>query len=595
PHSLLTVQPIDYSFALPTVRPLYLGYRQRHDVLDHLIDSTLHSPMDAVLALAPRRLVVRTLCTLAVSTAVYAGYTLAAALYRHFTSHLRLLPGPASTHWFWGNSRERIADQDRGLLDEWAKLYGRVYRTRRMMGGYNLVITDTKAIHHFLTQTGVYQKSKMMRSMLGRIVGPGILVVEGEQHRNQRKIMNPAFGLPQVRELTEIFIQKSVQLRDVWLAAATSSPENAASVEALSALSKTTLDIIGLAGFNHDINALAADAHTQPDELADAFEKLFEAETGFDLLGLFISRVPLMSRLPTKQYRTTKAAQARMIASGRRLLAESKREVQQNGSFASGTGRARDLLALLVKANMDKDIPESQRLSDEDVLAQVPTFLVAGHETTSTAVTWALFALTQHKSVQDRLREEVRGVATDFPTFDELNSLPYLDCIVKETLRLYPPVTQTSRVAVVDDVLPLEEPFTDIHGIAHSSLLVKQGQIVLIPIAMLNRDKSIWGEDALEFKPGRWDSSISNSIPGIYSHMLTFIGGPRNCIGYRFALAEMKALLFTLVRSLEFELGVPAEQLSQKGTAIVMRPIVLSEPEKGNQLPLIVRPVSWTP
>src|SRR5438309_414607 len=92
------------------------------------------------------------------------------------------------------------------------------------------------------------------------------------------------------------------------------------------------------------------------------------------------------------------------------------------------------------------------------MIIEVPTFLVAGHETTSTATTWALYALTQAPEIQTKLRKELLSVSTDNPTMDELNELPYLEAVVRETLRLYAPVPSTIRVAVKDDVLPLGTP-----------------------------------------------------------------------------------------------------------------------------------------
>lgn len=83
---------------------------------------------------------------------------------------------------------------------------------------------------------------------------------------------------------------------------------------------------------------------------------------------------------------------------------------------------------------------------------EVPTFLVAGHETTSTATTWALFALTQNQGAQSKLREEALALGTDTPSMDELNSLKYMDCVVRETMRLYAPVPSAIRMATKDDV-----------------------------------------------------------------------------------------------------------------------------------------------
>ena len=90
--------------------------------------------------------------------------------------------------------------------------------------------------------------------------------------------------------------------------------------------------------------------------------------------------------------------------------------------------------------------------------------MVAGHETTATGTTWAIHQLTQNPAVQSRLRDELRTLDTDTPTLDELNSLPYLENFVKEVLRFYAPVPWTARAAIRDDVVPLEEPFTDKKG-----------------------------------------------------------------------------------------------------------------------------------
>ncbi|KAF7375729.1 hypothetical protein MSAN_00462400 [Mycena sanguinolenta] len=351
----------------------------------------------------------------------YTLYWILQALYGEFTTPFRYLRGPPSKHWFWGNFKELIDDESSGLEERWFREYGRTSKFHRFFNQTAIHTSDTKAMHHVLTNTHIYQKSEGSRFSLGRIVGPGILVVEDDQHKQQRKIMNPAFGVPQIRELTEIFVEKSIQLRDIWATQVAKSDTGVARVEVLSWLSKATLDIIGLAGFNYKINALGAEEGAAPNELAEAFETLFAAESGFSVMRFFQTRFRILRYIPLKRDKIVAAAQATMKRIGRQLLADSKREIAEHGTFA-GTGRARDLLSLLVKANTEKDLPVSQRLSDEDVIAQVPTFLVAGHETTSSAVTWALFALTQKPHVQTRLREELLSV-TAFPPYIDRGSV----------------------------------------------------------------------------------------------------------------------------------------------------------------------------
>ncbi|CAK5263997.1 unnamed protein product [Mycena citricolor] len=545
-------------------------------------------------------MITKVLVALGGTLGAFGLYELLKLVYKEFNSPIKHLPGPKPTHWFYGNMRDIFRAEASVLHEQWVQEYGPTIKYKGLFGMSRLYTVDVKALNHFLTNSHIYQKPKQSRFALEMVVGPGVLVQEQDEHRRQRKIMNPAFGPPQVRELTSIFVNKSLELRDVWAKQANADPVK---LDVIPWLNKVTLDIIGLAGFNYDFNSVASDEET---ELAAAFKTMFAAATRIRLVGILQAVHPIFRHLTDETGRAMKRAQATMNKIGEKLLQDAKKEIADSGTYEKGT-QSRDLFSLLVRANTAKDIPANQRLDDLDVLAQVPTFLVAGHETTSTATTWALFALTQSPATQTRLREELLSVSTDNPTMDELNALPYLECVVRETLRVHCPVAATGngllpvvlqdahsnyavREAVQDDVVPLAVPFTDVNGAVHDTLQVKKGQTILIPILALNRDKAIWGEDATEFIAERWESgNISNSIPGVWGHMMTFLGGPRACIGYRFSLVEMKALLFTLVRAFEFELAVPIEDIGKKST-IVQRPILKSDPKAKHQLPLIVKP-----
>ncbi|KAJ8453556.1 hypothetical protein ONZ45_g19671 [Pleurotus djamor] len=342
-----------------------------------------------------------------------------------------------------------------------------------------------------------------------------------------------------------------------------------------------TLDVIGLAGFNYSFNTLKSD---EPNELNQAFSTIFQAGRQNRLLMVLRFFFPILYSISV------------MRRIGTELLTSSKAAVAQsrNGDHKDSVHdlKSRNLLSLLVRANTSDDIPESSKLNDEDVLAQIPTFIVAGHETTSTATTWALFSLSQYPEIQSTLREELLSLPTEKPSMDELNSLPYLDRVVREALRVHSPVPMVARSAAADDIIPLSQPVTDVHGAVHHTIQVKTGQIIMLPIASTNTFEPIWGEDALEFKPDRWlnPPQASSAIPGVWSNQLTFLGGSRACIGYRFSLVEMKALLFTLVRAFEFELAVPASEISKK-SMIVQRPVLKNNPQAGNVLPMIIKPV----
>ncbi|KAJ7100379.1 cytochrome P450 [Mycena epipterygia] len=515
--------------------------------------------------------------SIAAIVGVYALYALLNVLYREFTSPLRNVPGPKSDHWFVGNRRRLLQTFD-GQEGLWTAQYGRTVRLNTWFGFGLLYTTDTKALQHILANSYFYQKSALARYLGGRLIGPGVLVVEEDVHKKQ----NPAFGPAQVRGLTEIFVEKSIQLRDLWAAKAVEGG-GVTRVNVLPEFSTATMDIIGKAGFGYDFNALGADSKSPRDELHEAFATISAAGERIGLMDILKAQLPLL-----RGVLIIDGAQATMWRIGQRLFHDSRQKIEE-GSGADNAA-SRDLLSLLVRANMSKDISEAQQLSEEDVVAQVPTFLVAGHETT--AATWALFALAENAESQTRLRTELLTVDSDNPSMDELNALPYLDCVVRETLRADPPVPAVFRIATRDDIIPLHTPYKDRNGILHETLRITKGQSVVVPILAVNRDPTIWGPDAHQFVPERWERTpaISTSIPGIWGQMLTFFGGPRACIGYRMSIVELKALLFTLIRGLEFELAVPAADIGRLPSTIIQQPFVRNDHAAGSQMPLLIKP-----
>ena len=122
---------------------------------------------------------------------------------------------------------------------------------------------------------------------------------------------------------------------------------------------------------------------------------------------------------------------------------------------------------------------------------EIPTFLIAGHETTSAALAWTLFGLSANLEAQRKLREELLTLNTDSPTMDDLKTLKYLDMVVREALRLWSPISSSKRVAVKDVSIPLR---------GGRVVKLNKGDEVRIPIHPMNTAKSVWGEDAAEFK-----------------------------------------------------------------------------------------------
>ncbi|KAF7314835.1 Cytochrome P450 [Mycena kentingensis (nom. inval.)] len=543
----------------------------------------------------------RLLPALGASVAVYALFRLVKFLWTEYQNPIWLLPGPKSRSLLYGNAKETKQGEFAVAQERWAEEYGPTFRYTGLLGRARIWTVDTKALNHILAHDFVYQKPATQRYTIGKIVGHGLLIAEGQDHRKQRRIINPAFGPAQIRGFTGIFWDKSIELRDAWNTQIDSG--DGTTLDVLSWMGRATLDIIGLAGFNYDFKSFAAYDETRSigdqnnaRDLGKAMASVLFGISKMDIWRLLKMYIPPLRLFRTKLDRDIDSAQQTMDRIARELLEDSKRELAATGSFsgAASSTRARDILSLMVRANTAKDLSDAQRLSDDDVVAQIPTFFLAGYETTSTSTTMALFALAQNKAAQNRLRAELLAVPSETPSSDDLNALPYLDCVVREVLRVYPPAAQSMRVATQDDVIPLAQPFTDLNGVIHDTLRVKKGTTFVLPVVAVNRRQEIWGVDAKVFRPERWeDENLTTSIPGIWSHMLSFLGGARACIGFRFALIEMKCLLFVLIRAFEFELAVPEEDIgAQQG--IVLRPFVKSEKAKGHQMPLRVRRVEKT-
>jgi cytochrome P450 len=216
--------------------------------------------------------------------------------------------------------------------------------------------------------------------------------------------------------------------------------------------------------------------------------------------------------------------------------------------------------AVVAKPKKDMDILslllESNDFSDEDLVDQLLTFLAAGHETTSSTLTWAVYLLAINQDWQTRLRAEIRSnlparSATQPPTPAEIEALPILNAICNETLRLYPVVPVTVRTAIRPTTI----------SVAGYPQPVPAGTRLLIAPWAINRSPDLWGEKADQFVPNRWlEGGMANTggATSNYANM-TFLHGPRSCIGQGFAKAEFKCLLAVLAGAMKWEMADPGK------------------------------------
>ncbi|KAG8703779.1 hypothetical protein FRC08_002633 [Ceratobasidium sp. 394] len=477
-------------------------------------------------------------------------------------------------------------EQGSTVYEEWAEKHGKTFRYRGFMGSYQLYTVDMRAVNYIMSQPSIFDRGEAGRRGMAKILGEGLLSADLDAHRRQRRIMNPSFGAFQIRNLVSIFWEKSNQLRDIWLETINNNPEGA-EIDVLTWLGRATLDVIGAAGFGYEFNSLQ---NGDENELAKAFKSVFETGEEVTTMMMVVGVANYLFGIPTAGSRKLEANLATMRRIGMKIIADKKTIVEHDAKTQSEL-QGRDLLTLLIKSNMaeqSQGTHDNLSMSDEEVLGQISTFLAAGHETSSTTTAWALYALTKHPQVQARLRRELQSSALgDEPSMADLDKLPYLDSVVRETLRVYPAVPNVGREAAVDAAIPVGENFKDRYGVSQTEIKMQKGDSVMIPILAMNRTKDVWGEDAMEFRPERWENlpAAVKEMPGVWGNLMTFAHGSHACIGYRFAVIEIKALLYSLVRSIEFDID-PELEIESKTGILVTRPCVKSDSKKGNRMPL---------
>ncbi|KAF8188475.1 cytochrome P450 [Mycena galopus ATCC 62051] len=558
----------------------------------------------------------------------YLFYHLGRWLYRGWTDSLRNLPGPPSPSFLLGNFKDMATDAY--LTKKWRAEFGPIFKFKGLFNTRQLHISDVEGLAH-VVNSSVYQRTPSAKETTRAIIGNGILATDDEEHKRQRRILvscisfgtietnyiqDRAFGIAQIRAVNVIFAERAATALKL-------AKQNTASVriDVYDWLRRLTLDAIVKAGesrnlpillctdgvcgsgFNYNFDAL--EASSKGNALNDAFHDLLHspnAKSNQIFLGLQ-AKIPIMRLVPCPGRKALNKAHTTMFSIAEKIVSESKAAILA-AEGEKALDDKRDLMSVLLKADVSTSVPESQRLTETEVIAQIPGFFAAGHETTSAATSWALYELSLRPDAQKKLRKELFTLATENPTMDELNTLPYLEksemrfvrCLrlSKSLARLEKSCGSIPRSLLLtgstqDDVIPLSKPYIDKAGKSHEAVFIRKGEVVYIPIWTVNTDEEIWGVDAAEFKPERWENipEAAKAIPGPWANILTFFAGSTKCIGFRFSLTEMKTLLFTLIRAFEFQPGVLAGRIGP-ASSFFQVPVVVNEAEKGAGLPLVL-------
>ncbi|KAL9006362.1 MAG: hypothetical protein Q9188_000898 [Gyalolechia gomerana] len=403
-------------------------------------------------------------------------------------------------------------------------------------------------------------KPPQVRGFLAKILGVGLFLAEGDEHKIQRKHLNPAFAFRPIKQLYPVFWYKAGELIEVLLSQYRDQEKPIGTpskpIKVNDWTSRVALDIVGIGGFGHDFNSIK-----DPNgELTQTYKRIFSPGRSQRLLALLGWIFPrwLLASIPIKRNNDIETASKFIKSTCYALVQQAKNKLSET----EDTNHPTDLLSVTLS---------SAHFSDTDLVNQLMTFLLAGHETTASAFSWAICMLCAHPDMQTRLRAEIRSNIPDPRSLDssisasEIDRLPYLNAVCNEVLRVYPPLPITVRVAACD---------TSIVG--HH---IPKGTAIFMSPWATNVNKELWGEDAETFNPDRWmdEKGNGNNSGGAdtnYSFM-TFLHGPRSCIGQGFAKGELLCLVAAWVGCFETAYEVPGTKVEVRN-GLASRPADLS-------------------
>ncbi|KAI1450642.1 cytochrome P450 [Annulohypoxylon stygium] len=406
-----------------------------------------------------------------------------------------------------------------------------------------------------------FEKPQNMRNFLSSVIGSGLVTTEGDDHKFLRKNSLNAFSFRRIKDLYPMIWKNSLAFTDALKENikhqnsetndGTGPLEGKAEITRWA--SKVTLNIIGIAGLGRNFNVL----NSSNDPLVENYETIFNPSKEmllYFVLSAWFS-VRLVRMLPWKMNQAFEHAGSTLRRICSQLVSDKREAIRKN------EGENVDILSLLIK---------SDNFSDTAIRDQLLTYLAAGHDTSALSLTWACYLLALDPSRQSKLRSEVRDALTSVESLEDgvldisstLERLPFLNGVLNETLRLYPTIPVTIRVAAWDTSLAGQP--------------IPKGTEILISPWLINRSCVFWGPDAADFKPERWieKDGRPNNTGGATSNyeFLSFLHGPRACIGQGFARAELRCLLAALVSRFEWKLDMDEKDVVAGG-AITLAPV----------------------
>jgi cytochrome P450 len=408
-----------------------------------------------------------------------------------------------------------------GYLTRCAREYGDIVFFRFMAVPACYVNRPDYIESVLVTQNNNFVKSKDYRAMR-RVLGNGLLLSEGDFWRRQRKLIQPAFHQARIAAYAEIMIGHAQRMLASW--------SDGQKLDIHEAMMRLTLGIVAKTLFDADVSHEAEDVDAALTFLMGKFLR----QAGLALL------LPAWVPLPTS--RLLKRAVGRLDKVIYRIIEERRASGQMSG----------DLLSEFLQVQDDEGIGMTDRQLHDEIM----TLFLAGHETTANVLSWTWFLLGQNPDAEEKLIEELRRVLDGrVPTPADLPRLIYTDMVLRESMRLYPPVWVIGRRALAPFRLGEYELPADTN--------------VLISQLIMHKDPRYFREPE-QFDPDRWSAGDQRGVALPRFAYFPFGGGPRVCIGAGFAMMEAVLLLATIAQ--HFRMQIAPGQNVKTQQSVTLRP-----------------------
>jgi cytochrome P450 len=361
-----------------------------------------------------------------------------------------------------------------------------------------------------------------------RLLGEGLLTSEGEFHRRQRRLAQPAFHRQRIASYAAVMTDYAARARERW--------RDGETLDISEQMMRLTLAIVGKTLFDADVESDAREVGAAMSVVMDLFNTIT------------IPFFELLQKLPLPQLRRFDSAKAKLDAIIYRLIEERRRSGEDRG----------DLLSLLLLARDPEG--DGGQMTDAQLRDEAMTIFLAGHETTANALAWTWYLLSQNSEIEAKLHEEIAAVlGARLPAFEDVAQLKYTEMLLTESMRLFPPAWALGRLALNDYEI--------------AGYVVPKKSLVLMSQYVMHHD-SRYFPDPERFDPERWTPQARDARPQ-FSYF-PFGGGPRRCIGEGFAWMEGILLIATLAQHWRLRL-VP-------GHPVALKPVITLRPKHGMRM-----------